>query len=70
MSPSNFKTEAELEAMKHAELKAYAKEIGCCLGREAGRKDTMRAAIIRYQRHIEGGNAPKGHPWRRVKGDA
>lgn len=62
-----MKTEEELMAMKHCELKAYAKEIGCCLGYDASRKDTMRAAILRHQQHIENGGKPKSHPWRKRK---
>lgn len=63
-----MKTEDELKAMKHCELRAYAKEIGCCLGYEANRKDTMRAAILHHQRHIENGTVKeKRHPWKDYK---
>ena len=46
-------THKELEAMTVKELKAYAKEIGCCLGYDGSRKDTTIRAITSHQEHLK-----------------
>lgn len=48
-----MKTEAELWCMAMKELRAYAKEIGCCLGYDASRKESTVNAILSHQKHIE-----------------
>lgn len=35
------------------ELREYAKEIGCCLGYEASRKDSTIQAIETHQHHVD-----------------
>lgn len=45
-----MKTRDELEAMTMKHLKAYAREIGCCLGYDAARKESAVNAILSYQR--------------------
>lgn len=49
MDGDGFKTEEQLRAMTMRELRAYAKEIGCCLGYDGARKDTAVGAILSYQ---------------------
>lgn len=48
-----MKTEVELWYMTMKELRAYAKEIGCCLGYDAMRKETTINAILSHQQPIE-----------------
>ena len=48
--PSEWKTRDELKAMTVKQLREYAKEIGCCLGYDASRKDTTICAIESHQR--------------------
>lgn len=48
-----MKTEVELWYMTMKELRAYAKEIGCCLGYDAMRKETTINAILSHQKPIE-----------------
>ena len=43
------KTHEELCAMTKKQLQEYAKEIGCCLGYDAARKDTTIRAIETHQ---------------------
>ena len=52
-----MKTHEELERMTCAQLKAYAKEIGCCLGYAGAKKDTAIEAIMSHQdaRRLDGG---------------
>lgn len=47
-----MKTREELKAMTMRELRAYAKEVGCCLGYDGSRKDTAVAAIMAYERYV------------------
>lgn len=42
------RTREELERMTMRQLKAYAKEIGCCLGYDGSRKDTAVTAILAF----------------------
>lgn len=35
--------------MTMVQLRAYAKEIGCCLGYDGSRKDTAVGAVLSYQ---------------------
>ena len=53
-----MKTREELERMTCAQLKAYAREIGLCLGYDASRKATTVNAILSYQRHVRAGEQP------------
>lgn len=46
-----MKTHEELCRMTMKQLKAYAKEIGCCLGYDGSRKDTTICAIETHQRY-------------------
>jgi hypothetical protein len=60
-----MKTREELERMTCAQLKAYAKEIGCSLGYAGARKDTTVAAILSHQQYND---RPAGkHPWREFR---
>lgn len=59
-----MRTQEELESMTMKQLKAYAKEIGCCLGYDGSRKDTTVAAILSHQRN---GCPAKKHPWREFR---
>ena len=47
------KTEDELRAMTVKQLREHAKEIGCCLGYDTARKDTMVKAILSHQQHLK-----------------
>lgn len=49
MTNDKYKTEEQLRAMTMKQLRAYAKEIGCCLGYDGSRKDTAVKAILSYQ---------------------
>lgn len=51
-----MKTHEELCVMTVKQLKEYAKEIGCCLGYDAARKDTTVNAIEAHQRHVMRGD--------------
>lgn len=56
------KTREELESMTLKQLRAHAKEIGCCLGYDGSRKDTCVGAILVFQ---ERGNQGRDeNPWR------
>lgn len=46
-------TEEQLRAMTMKQLRAYAKEIGCCLGYDGSRKGTAVGAILSYQHYRE-----------------
>lgn len=60
-----MKTRDELQSMTTRQLKAYAKEIGCCLGYDGVHKDTTVAAILSHQRNND---RPAGkHPWREFR---
>lgn len=39
--------------MTMVQLRAYAKEIGCCLGYDGSRKGTAVGAILSYQHYQE-----------------
>ena len=52
----------ELERMSHADLRAYAKSIGCPLGCGTQRKSVAVASILEYQAN---GGRTKVHPWRK-----
>lgn len=60
-----MKSREELEAMTSKQLKAYAKEIGCCLGYAGARKDTTVAAILSHQQYND--HQAKKHPWREFR---
>lgn len=60
-----MKTREELERMTCAQLKAFAKEIGCCLGYDGARKDTTIAAILSHQRNND--RSAGKHPWREFR---
>lgn len=46
----DMKTQEELRGMTMRDLRAYAKEIGCCLGYDGSRKDAAIGAIMAYER--------------------
>lgn len=46
-----MKTEEELRRMTMKELRAYAREVGCCMGYDGSRKDTAVRAIVDYGRY-------------------
>lgn len=48
-----MKTHEELCKMTVRELREYAKEIGCCLGYAASRKDSTVKAIETHQHHVD-----------------
>ena len=47
------KSREELEAMTVRQLREYAKDIGCCLGYDASRKESAVKAIAAHQEHVE-----------------
>lgn len=51
-----MKTHDELRRMTVKQLKEYAKEIGCCLGYDAARKETTINAIESQQRYVMRGD--------------
>lgn len=59
-----MKSREELESMTMKQLKAHAKEIGCCLGYDGSRKDTTIAAILSHQNNAK---PARKHPWREFR---
>lgn len=47
------KTQEELRRMTMKEIRAYAKEIGCCLGYDGSRKESAIQAVISHQKRLE-----------------
>ena len=52
------KTREELCLMPMRESRAYAKEIGCCLGYAGTRKDSAIQEVVAFQRHMSRAEAP------------
>lgn len=46
------KTRDELCRMTMREIRAHAREIGCCLGYSGSRKDDAISAVLSHQEHL------------------
>lgn len=49
---ADVKTREDLCRMTMREIRAYAKQIGCCLGYAGARKDSAIREVVDYQRHL------------------
>lgn len=54
------KTREDLCRMTMREIRAYARQIGCCLGYAGARKDSAIQEVVSYQRHVSRAEAEDG----------